>query len=484
MPTVPYQHITWAGLKNALALRLTDTNKLYWVDGELGLYLAETLRTWNVLTGFYRDSGTLNTTAAVPFYDLTVLVNGDGDQLLSYTVNDQALVQYIQYHFLEPSTGNSWTGSEQFTLADITNAIQKRRDQLLADTGCVVTRTSGIVLGANTARVFLSDQIVAIRRLAFIDATVGAVYPLIPTDILSQRNFSAEGLYTPGIPYTYSSASARPTEIIMVPPNNQPGTLDLVAVQTGAVLDPTIGVLLGIPDDYTWVVKWGAMADLLAKDGPARDHARSADCERRYQLGVELIKIAPTVVNAEINGVSLDTDSLTNMDSYNPSWQTSTGFPDSIAAIRVLTALSPCPDNIYSISFDVVSKAPIPAGILAQTTANDTDYVQIGREQIDAILDYAEYLAAFKMGGDELRSTVKGAENFFNAALAYNERLTAMNPNILTLMGQASADTEDRDYRVSGGLGALQGQPVSGGSATVNQSDSTPTNPDSGQMGV
>lgn len=480
MPIVPYQHITWGQLKAALALKLSDPSNIYWTDGELGLYLIETFRTWNVLTGFWRDSGTLNTVASQPFYDLTTLTNGDGVPLLNHVVKDQDTVRLIQYHFLEPSTGNSWTGSEQFTLSDLTNSIQKRRDQLLADTGCVVTRTSGIALTPTVSKIFLSDRVIAIRRLAFLDSS-GVIHPLIPTDILSQRNFQSDELFTPGDVYTYSSASARPTEIILVPPSNQPGTLDLVAVQTGAVLNPSIGVLLGIPDDYVWAIKWGAMADLLAKDGPARDHVRSAYCERRYQLGVELIKIAPVVVNAEINGVPLDTDSLTNMDAFNQTWQTSIGIPDSIASIRTLTAVSPCPDDVYSISFDVVSKAPIPAGILAQTTVDDTAFVQIGREQLDAVLDYAEHLAAFKMGGEEFRSTFKGADNFFAAALAYNERLTAMNPNVLALLGQASADSEDRNYRVSGGLGALQGTPVSGGSSNINQS--APTNPDNGQMG-
>lgn len=481
MPIVPYQHTTWGQLKAAFALRLTDPTNIYWTDGELGLYLAEALRTWNVMTGFWRDTATLNTVVSQPFYDLTTLVDGDGVSILSYTVKDQDLVTYIQYHFLEPATGSSWTGSEQFTITDLSNALRKRRDQILADTGCVVTRTTGIVLPANVASLFLSDQIIAIRRLTFIDAIGGVSHPLFPTDILSQRNYDAANLYTPGDVYSYSSASARPTEIILVPPSSQPGTLDLVAVQTGAVLNPAAGVLLGIPDDYVWAIKWGAMADLLAKDGPARDPIRSAYCERRYQLGVELIKVAPVVVNAEINGVPLDTDSLTNMDAYQQDWQTTLGVPDSMAAIRTLVAVAPAPDAIYSISFDVVCKAPVPAGILAQNVTDDALFVQVGREQLDAILDYAEHLAAFKMGGEEFRATIKGAENFFNAALAYNERLTGMNPNVLTLMGQASADTEDRAYRVSGGLGALQGKPVSGGSATLDQN--VPTNPEMGQMG-
>lgn len=468
---MPYTHTTLGQVTTALSLRLSDPNFTYWSKAELQLYLTEALRTWSLLTGFWRDTGTLDTITSAGFYDLTVLQNGDGTDLLNYIVTDQDIVTLAQYHLLEPATGNSWTGSEQFTLADLTNAIQKRRDQVLADTGCVVTHTTGIVLSAGQNNIFLSDSIISIRRIAYIDS-FGIVTPLVPSDILAQRNYSSADLYTPGEPYSYSSASSRPTEILLVPSANQPGTLDMVTVNSGAALDPTTGVLLGLPDEYTMAVKWGALADLLSKDGPARDPVRAAYCERRYQLMVELIKVAPVVVNAEINGVSLDTDSLTNMDAYNPKWQTTTGVPDSIASVRTLVALSPCPDAVYSITFDVVCKAPIPS--------DDTVFVQIGREQLDALIDYAEHLATFKMGGEEFRSTFKGAENFFNAALQYNERLTSMNSNVLTLMAQSTADMEDRPPRVPGGLGAMQGQPISGGSATLDQS---PTDPSTGQMG-
>ena len=473
MATAFDSHITWAQLKTALSRRLGDSTKTYWSDPELAVYLTETLRTWGLLTGFWRDTGVFVTAASTPFYDLTTLKNSGGDSILSYTVKDQDTLTIIQYHLLEPSTGNSWTGSEQFVLADITNSMQKRRDQVIAETGCVVARTTGIPITVNSSSKFLADNIIAIRRLAFVTAG-GVITPLLPSDILSQRNYASDELYTPGDPYSYSSASARPTEIILVPPPSQPGTLDLVAVQTGIPLNPVVGVLLGLPDDYSWAIKWGTLADLLAKDGPAKDAIRSAYCERRFKLAIELIKIAPVVVNATINGVPLDTDSLTNMDAANSSWQSTTGVPNSIASIRTLVAFSPSPDGIYSTSFDVVSKAPLPVA--------DTDFVQIGREQLDPILDYAEHIALFKSGGEEFRASFKGAENFFNAAIAYNERLASMNSNVLTLMAQSSADTEDRQPRVSGGLGALQGQPVSGGSATLDQNQQQ-TNPDDGQMG-
>lgn len=478
----PYSHTTWADLKTALSLRLHDPSKLYWVDAELGIYLKEALRMWSASTAFWRDKGTITLSADTPFYDLATIPLRNADDnaaLLSYTVTDQDIVTQIQYHLLEPATGSSWTGSEQFTLADLTRALNRRRNQFIADTGCVVTRTTGIATNPNSNHVFLDDDVVAVRRLAFVSAP-GTVYPLMPTDILSQRNYDSSQLFTPGVPYSYSSASARPTELVLTP-FPEPGTLDLVAIQSGADLNPATGVALGIPDDFAPFVKWGVMADLLSKDGPARDAVRAGYCERRYQLGVLLARHSPVVINAEINGVPLDTDSLTNMDAYDRTWQHATGTPNSIASIRTLVALSPCPDAVYSALFDVVAKAPIPA--------TDGDFVQIGREQIGAILDYAEHLAAFKMAGEEFKATFKGADNFFTAAVAYNERLAAQNPNILTLMLQSSADTEDRQYGTPRGVGTLTGQPASGGSATLAarpgraSQQYSPTDPDMGQMG-
>lgn len=478
----PYSHTTWADLKTALSLRLHDSSKVYWTDAELGLYLTEALRTWNASTGFWRDKGVITLSANTPFYDLASIPLRNADDnaaLVNYIVTDTDLITQIQHHFLEPATGTTWTGSEQFTLADCSRAIQRRRNQFIADTGCVVTRTTGIATNPNSNHVFLSDGTVAVRRLAFTSAS-GVTYPLVPTDILSQRNYDSTQLFTPGIPYTYSSASARPVELILTP-FPEPGTLDLVGVQSGVNLTAGATTILGVPDDFAPFVKWGAMADLLSKDGPARDAVRSGYCERRYQLGVLLARHSPVVVNAEINGVPLDTDSLTNMDAFNKSWQSTTGTPTAIASVRTLVALSPCPNGVYSALFDVVCKAPIPA--------TDSNFVQIGREQIGPILDYAEHLAAFKMAGEEFKATFKGADNFFTAAVAYNERLAAQNPNVLSMMLQSSADTEDRQYGTPRGVGTLTGQPASGGSATLaarpGRASQTysPTDPDMGQMG-
>ena len=73
---------------------------------------------------------------------------------------------------------------------------------------------------------------------------------------------------------------------------------------------------------------------------------------------------------------------------------------------------------IDTISVDLVRNAPIPA--------NDSAYVQLGREELDAVLDYAQHLAAFKQGGQEFQATMKHYSNFRRLALVRNQRLAAV----------------------------------------------------------
>jgi len=56
----------------------------------------------------------------------------------------------------------------------------------------------------------------------------------------------------------------------------------------------------------------------------------------------------------------------------------------------------------------------------------DADFVQISRDAFDVILDYAQVLASFKMGGTEFSSTKDLEKNFFMFAMETNKRLAAM----------------------------------------------------------
>ena len=95
-----------------------------------------------------------------------------------------------------------------------------------------------------------------------------------------EHNISAfdQAWQTAGVPIAYSVAAPPPVTMELMPPASVAGTFDLLSVDTGATLDPSTGVVLGVPDDLTWAIKWGAMSDLLSHGGEARD-PRAAFCE-------------------------------------------------------------------------------------------------------------------------------------------------------------------------------------------------------------
>ncbi len=123
-----YSHTTWLQLRQQLAARLSDPSNTFWADAELQLWTVEALRCWGAHSTYWRDRGVFNSVASQGFYDLTATLPA----LLGYTVTDQTLVQQIQYHLMEPANATAWTGSEQFTYAEIAAAIQRRRDQFLS----------------------------------------------------------------------------------------------------------------------------------------------------------------------------------------------------------------------------------------------------------------------------------------------------------------------------------------------------------------
>lgn len=426
---MPYTHTTFGQLKTSLKSRLGDTGGVYWVDAEVGLYIIEALRVWGLLTGYWRDTGQFVTAASTPFYDISTITSIGGDSLLSYSVTDTDLSTLIQYHLLEPATGSTWTGSEQFTLADVTEALTRRRDAFLVETGARQTLFTQ-ALGAGSNYIDLPQTTLQVRRLDWT-GTSGTSWPLVQEDISSQRNYGAGYLLTPDTPQTYSSGSEAPLRLVLAPPPNENGTIRALATVSGSTLTAA-GVVVGLPDDMCWAIKWGALADMLGREGPGQDLTRAYYCERRYRLGVEVARTNEIIVNSQIDGVSLSAEAIDRLDQYSPNWATTTGTPTFIAAYRNYVALATCPDGVYSVTLDLVRKAETPTA--------DADYIQISADYLGAILDYAEHLASFKCGGTEFRQTFRAADNFFKAALGYNQRLAAANPAIIDLIKQSTQD--------------------------------------------
>lgn len=418
-PPIPQYSLTAQGavtinsLVSGLSARLGVPTNPYWVTAELQAYVIEALRTWNAMTKHWRTRLPLTATPGTFFYDLSnpVITN---PVLIPYTVRDVDLIPTIQYHFLEPANPTAWTGSEMFTLADLTNAMQRRRDQFLLETGCVIQQYSFPLTASPVGRFLLSEAVIDVRRCAF-QTTAGKYFQMSGADEIELASFlpfwdrSATQQ-----PKAWSVTMTPPFQIQVAPAPKVIGTLQMLVVAVGAVLNPATGVEIGVPDDFSWVIKWGAMADLLGKDSPARDLARAVYCEDRYQQGAELARRSSTVLNGTVNNRQVKVESVYDLDYHSPNWHNTFGAPNRIAMAGMnMLAVNRVPDTQYGITLDVVQNAPV-----SSLSAD----LGLSPAAADALIDYAEHLAAFKMGGAEFQATQPQYERMLKMAGVEDER--------------------------------------------------------------
>lgn len=427
-----YSYITFLQLKQALAARLGDPGMTFWTNSasysELGLLLQEALRTWSALTQQWRTRASFNVTQT-PWYDLSTAIPA----ARGYAVNDQQTIALMEYALAEPLGLTAWNGTALYSLNDFTQALQRRRDQFIAATGCtrsVVTVSSG---APGDGRVSLPDSVIEVLRAAWVS---GSSYTALWREDELRLLAFLYGYQNPVVtPSAYSFAATPLVTMQVAPPFSGAANIELVATQAGAALNPATGVLLGVPDEFAWAVRFGALADLLGEAGEANDAQRAAYCEQRWDEGVQVAKAFGPVINAEINGVPLFPVPLQDFDLYQLGWESTPGPPAALALVGWnLIALAPFPDaGSYSVTLDVVT-TPVPVA--------DTDEVQLGREDLDAVLSYAQHLAAFKLGGAEFQASGSAYQAFAAAVKARNGRMQAMIPSLGEIVGRNLRQTE------------------------------------------
>ncbi len=443
MPT-SYTYATLTDGQDALLSRLYDNGVAsqpvgnFWTRDECTTYIVEALRVWNAYTAFWRAEFPFDIDTVANhgsnWYDLT----SQSGTLRPYTVTDQYLVNQIEYALLEPltalspSTGTpaAWTGSNQFSLNDILNAITRRQNECLSQTGC--TASQALVAAAIQRRTYLSDSVLDVRRIAWLP-TSGLGYsnvPLRQADIWEKQAFDVTWTQQgPSWPRQWMQSSEPPPSFDVDRIPAVPGNYDVLSVNAGPTANTTSAQALVIPDDWSWIVKWGALADLLSKEANAKDVMRAKYCQARFVQDCQLLSMSPAVLGLLCNGIPMFTDAVRNGDDFNPNWQAQAAGVPSRAYQAGLNLLGfPNPDGIYNIMASVVENAPVPSV--------GSDYIQVDRGDFDSIIDEAQHLAMFKCAGAEFEASIQLHQSFIAQAGLYNRKLREMgqfNPSMLEI---------------------------------------------------
>jgi hypothetical protein len=408
-----FSWLTFGQAKAELATRLSNENPpFFWSDAERGLYIAWAMRIFNCLTAFFVAEYPI--TLQSPFVNWNA-ANGSGSPRQPI-LSDIDIYTMMEYMLLEPPTGGTWTGTNQFSIEALAQAVQGRRDETL-QVGATNVAEITLPLTPGTSRATLPDTALDVLRVRWVPATgQGSPAVLQRGDAESFRTFTPGYLQTTEPPLRWDVISGPPLALTLDTLSPVPATLQVLIMQAEPVPAPPAATPLGMPDDWAWVPLFGALADVLAAQEEARDTQRAEYARKRYLEGMAWLKQAPWLMEARITNVPVATPSVVAADRFNYGWQTnSAAFPQVVVAGVDLYGVSPPPTADTSVMLVVVANAPIP-------TADNQD-IQVPRDVMDALLDESEHLATFKMAGSDFATSLALHESFLATAKRWNARI-------------------------------------------------------------
>lgn len=434
-----YQWLQFGTARRQLAARLYDSLNFFWADVENGLYIIEALRTYNSLTVTWKTDFVYSSTGPFSQSVWNSLSSITGSPRLR-TVTDTQVYTMMEYHLLEPPTGSTWTGTHMFSIADLAGALQRRRDEIIqvSNCNCTVITVPSI---PNQHRFQLPTNVLALLRTRFIPqplkppTTTPKPVTLYRDDTLALEYYEPVSLQSASnLPETFAVSTEPPLSFDVNRPPTYEGTYECLISQAGVPLNPPSSILLGVPDDFAWVAKWGALADLLGRESEATDRQRAAFCEKRYSDGLQLMLKSPWIMLGKIDGQVADVSSFFTMDRYYPEWDSDPNFVGSIVLAGMDFIGAPVNQGI---GVTVLGNAPIPV--------DDNDFVQVSQSSWDAVLDYAQFLATFKLGGAEFQAAMELEKRFIQACSAENDRLIKLGLYSDYLVQRAGALDRDQE---------------------------------------
>lgn len=465
-----YSWLTKSNAVTALQGRLNQW--ALWSPTEIWLYISESLRHFNGLTEQWNQTVAI-TNANGQWINTGTLPSSP--RLRSVT--DQYLYDQMAYMLLEPPlSAGAWVGSSQFSLANLQWSLQRRVQEIIQATSCNMTvlplinvtpavrdgyplpdttlearrnrflsllaspvgsaYSGSSTVTVDSAAAIVNGQVVmgsGIQPGTFVTGVSGLTVNLsVPTsgvvsgtiqfftpylltreDVLSFQSFEPKYLQTIGHPQSWAIASEPPLAFDVDLAPNTEGYFEMMALMSGPQFAPPAASLLGIPDDWSMVAMYGALADVLGQEAESTDRARAAYCLQRYELGLETMKKSNWLTQTLVNGQVSKITPLADMDAFAINWQQSNNnLPAVIEA--GMDFIAPVPGNGASLAVNLVANAPLldSTGI----------YVQVARDDWDSVLNYAHHVAAFKLGNEEFEATTPMLRAFYRACADRNKR--------------------------------------------------------------
>src|SRR5271154_1656215 len=141
-----YSYITLGALRGELLERLQDPSGVFTPAAEANLYITEALRILNAQTAAWSEDYNFDFNAGDTWKTLNVAASPR-----QRTVTDSYLYSQMEAMLMEPMSGGTWTGTNQYNIGILSAALQYRRDELLLQSA------------ANPQNIFTQAPVMAVR---------------------------------------------------------------------------------------------------------------------------------------------------------------------------------------------------------------------------------------------------------------------------------------------------------------------------------
>lgn len=202
----------------------------------------------------------------------------------SYSDLSCTILAEIQRHFLESTIDDGETWS-LWTQAEVLKYLNDRLKRFYIETGVIRKRQ---LFSAASRTVALPPDVMEVRRIIWWSSS-NVPSPLTREDKWALDNGFPGWRTETGTPIAYVEEPQTSRSIILYPYTTG-GTLEVCYVPYPETISSGC-VPMPIPSMFSHIIKYGVMADMLAKEGEANDNERSKFFQQRWDAGLQLAKL-------------------------------------------------------------------------------------------------------------------------------------------------------------------------------------------------